>query len=835
MRFSGSLITASRRTGSCGPALALAFGISMLLCAPSSFALDASRFTLIQAHAKLLDGEAILEDFRQGKEDTQIIIRLRSTAAAARLAAESRRSARIPAALDRPDASPFYDLTSPDIKRRLRISVTETIGRFIGEVAGPGLTLVRSFNYQFGFAGRVSLDMLERLANHPSVVHIEKDRELQPHLTQGIPLMTAMTPRSQFDGSGVSIAIVDTGIDTSHPHLGGGGQPIFNAKVIGGYDTGDSDPDPRPNSATGNAHGTACAGIAAGGPGSTGDYIGGVAPGAKLYALKISAGDAGSASYSAMVAAWEWAITHQHDDPAHPILIVSTSFGGGFYSNSCDGAGPAMTDAAASAIAAGITLFVSSGNDGYCNGMGWPACISHVNSVGALYDANLGTQGWCVAASSCANKQVHSGCSSGYAVFESSAANKVTAYSNSASFLTLFGPSNNAYTTDIVGPGGYTTGNFTTNFGGTSAATPYVAGAAAVLQSAAKAKLGRFLTPAEVRQFLTAQGDLITDGKVTSVTKPKVNLERSFQAVDALLTYSLNVERTGEGTGTLLSSPSGIHCGSSCSASFGQGVTVSLTATADAGSAFTGWTGAGCSGTATCQITMNADTSVSARFERRYSLGGRVGYWAMNRPVENVRLELSGAQTGEAVSAADGSYEVGGLTAGDYVLQPVTGPLDTAMFGQREGLGQESAREPGAATSVGLADAITAYDASLVLQHLVGLLSLSEGARVAADVNRSGQISALDASLILEFTSGLISLPFPGAAAIWWFDPAQRAYPSLDSDQTQQDFTAILLGDPSGNWSGTMDPNPDGGGIQTEAQTGLAPSPAARRPDPDSF
>ena len=48
-----------------------------------------------------------------------------------------------------------------------------------------------------------------------------------------------------------------------------------------------------------------------------------------------------------------------------------------------------MTTAAANAVAAGITIFASSGNDGYCDSMGWPACISYVNSVGAVYDANI--------------------------------------------------------------------------------------------------------------------------------------------------------------------------------------------------------------------------------------------------------------------------------------------------------------------------------------------------------------------------------------------------------------------------------------------------------------
>ena len=107
---------------------------------------------------------------------------------------------------------------------------------------------------------------------------------------------------------------------------------------------------------------------------------------------------------------------------------------------------------------------------------------------------------------------------------------KVTSYSNSASFLTLFAPSNQAYTTDIVGSGGYSSGDYYTSFGGTSAACPYAAGSAAVLQQAAKAKTGAYLTPAQVKTYLVNNGDNVTDGKV-AVTKPRINLGR---AVDAL-------------------------------------------------------------------------------------------------------------------------------------------------------------------------------------------------------------------------------------------------------------------------------------------------------------
>jgi len=465
----------------------------------------AARLERLALDPKLVAPQAVLAPLARGQSETRVIVTLEPSASAQDLAAQSAGSPNRPTAFGWANGPDFYDLQDQGIRTRLRDTVTQSLGQFLANHPRDGLNVTQRFSYQFGFAARVSPAALERLVAHPAVLRVEEDRLLEPHLRQGIPLMRADTPSATYDGSGLSIAITDTGIDTSHPRLGGSSGTIFNNKVIGGYDVGDNDADPRPGS-TGNPHGTACAGIAAGDVPNTpvGDYIGGVAPGAKLYAIKISYGTGGSAYTSAMIAGWEWAIAHQNDDKNNPILIISTSFGGGLYAASCDTAVPSMTTAAANAVAAGISIFASSGNDGNCASIAWPACISYVNSVGAVYDANFGTYLPCVASTSCATKISTTGCSTRYYVNDSTAADKVTAYSNSASFLTLFAPSNQAYTTDITGSGGYASADYYSGFGGTSAAAPYAAGAAAVLQSAAKAKSGNFITPAQVKTYLTS-------------------------------------------------------------------------------------------------------------------------------------------------------------------------------------------------------------------------------------------------------------------------------------------------------------------------------------------
>jgi hypothetical protein len=75
----------------------------------------------------------------------------------------------------------------------------------------------------------------------------------------------------------------------------------------------------------------------------------------------------------------------------------------------------------------------------------------------------------------------------------------------------------------------------------------------------------------------------------------------------------LTVTKSNSGSGTVTSSPAGINCGATCTAQIAGGATVTLTATPSAGSVFGGWTGA-CGGAGPCTLTMNAPSSVDARF-----------------------------------------------------------------------------------------------------------------------------------------------------------------------------------------------------------------------------
>jgi len=78
----------------------------------------------------------------------------------------------------------------------------------------------RHFSYIFAFSAAVTQKGLQDLIHHPQVSSIEPDRILQAHLVQGIPLINAATVRNTDNGSGLAIAICDTGIDYNHSMSG---------------------------------------------------------------------------------------------------------------------------------------------------------------------------------------------------------------------------------------------------------------------------------------------------------------------------------------------------------------------------------------------------------------------------------------------------------------------------------------------------------------------------------------------------------------------------------------------------------------------------------------
>jgi subtilisin family serine protease len=184
-------------------------------------------------------------------------------------------------------------------------------------------------------------------------------------------------------GRGTVIAIIDTGVDYTHPDLGGGLGSGF--KVIGGYDFVNKDADPMDDM----GHGTHVAGVAAG----KGDYnhngayepqlgeVWGVAPDASILAYKVL-NESGSGSTGSIIAALDRALDPNGDgDFADRADVANLSLGTVF-----GGPDDAVSRAADRAVDAGMVVVASAGNSGPAyRTISSPAAARKVIAVGAVY------------------------------------------------------------------------------------------------------------------------------------------------------------------------------------------------------------------------------------------------------------------------------------------------------------------------------------------------------------------------------------------------------------------------------------------------------------------
>jgi thermitase len=233
----------------------------------------------------------------------------------------------------------------------------------------------------------VDLDMKEAIGilnQNKSVEYVEPNGICSMHLTpddtyydsQWAPQLTNAEEvwEKSVTGSGVTIAITDTGVDGTHEDL--------TNRVIAGRDTYNNEPiAPNVDSAI-HPHGTHCAGIAAA-AGDNGKGIAGVAWESDIMPIRMSMDDNPDyASWADMAEAFMWAANNGAD-------IISCSFGGKFYSQ-------AMKDAVDFAVGSGCTMFASMGNSSV-NEVQYPAGYQSVIAVGATnaHDeiANFSTTG----------------------------------------------------------------------------------------------------------------------------------------------------------------------------------------------------------------------------------------------------------------------------------------------------------------------------------------------------------------------------------------------------------------------------------------------------------
>ncbi|MFT4628003.1 MAG: subtilisin family serine protease, partial [Myxococcota bacterium] len=307
------------------------------------------------------------------------------------------------------------------------------VGSLQDAVAACGAVLTQ--RYAALPLARVTLDRVtaESLLACPVVAGLETPPEMVLSLADSVPLVGADVAHTTygFDGTGFSVAVIDTGVDYLHPELGGC-VPGIGCKVIAGLDFVDDDGDPMDC----NGHGTHVAATAAG--------TRGVAPGADIVAFRVQGGCSGSLDAFAIADSLDWIATNGR---TVNVAAVNMSFGNGAdEATPCDAFSSAYDAALDTVSGWGHLLVAASGNDSHPSGVSYPACKSNVVAV-----------------------------------------------ANSRKDDTIAASSNGGALVDVAAPGTDITAAGVT-MSGTSMAAPHVAGAAAVLSGAGATDLRAALT-----------------------------------------------------------------------------------------------------------------------------------------------------------------------------------------------------------------------------------------------------------------------------------------------------------------------------------------------------
>lgn len=224
---------------------------------------------------------------------------------------------------------------------------------------------VEKFELTNGVVVRGNLNAIEALSKDLGIRHIEVDQEVmalakpeKPPVTQpgqtvewGINTVKATEVWNSYDGSGVKVAIIDTGIDTSHPDLAVQGGVNYVKRAKGYQDD--------------NGHGTHVAGIV----GALNNDLGvvGVAPNVDLFAVKVL-DSRGSGYLSDVIRGIDWSVMNGMD-------VINMSLG-------ANSGSIALEDALIKAENAGIISVAAAGND--ASAIDFPGAYSSTIAVGAI-------------------------------------------------------------------------------------------------------------------------------------------------------------------------------------------------------------------------------------------------------------------------------------------------------------------------------------------------------------------------------------------------------------------------------------------------------------------
>jgi subtilisin family serine protease len=380
--------------------------------------------------------------------------------------------------LSKTDDSVYISKTSSDLRAKLdSIAATQKAEVIINAKPGkanevlskaPASAVIDYFGDVIGMT--LTKDQVKQLARESSVLSMGNVVKLRPMLNEAVDITNAEdvwvldvgNGQVGIDGDGVGICIIDSGVDFTHPDLAAKNivGNNLNCHTVGAP----NNPcwvDPADTDLLG--HGTHVAGIAAAAGG-----INGIAKGANIISMDVFGNSSTTGAWDVQRAI-SWCIDHKDD---YNIKVISVSLGSDvLYSGVCNGApeNGGYVNWINNANNAGLPVVAASGNSGSSTQIVAPACIDKAIAVGATMDSD-----------------------------------SIWPSSNYNSNVKLFAPGSPIVSTCVGG--GYC-GN-----SGTSASTPMVSGAIAIIQGFLESRNSMSeMTPLELENLLFEFGDPVTN------------------------------------------------------------------------------------------------------------------------------------------------------------------------------------------------------------------------------------------------------------------------------------------------------------------------------------
>lgn len=155
------------------------------------------------------------------------------------------------------------------------------------------------------------------------------------------------------------------------------------------------------------------------------------------------------------------------------------------------------------------------------------------------------------------------------------------------------------------------------------------------------------------------------------------------------------------------------------------------------------------------------------------------------RFVPNVAVNGAGSPPVSVFTDSVGTYSLTGFGPGSYTVTP--------------------------SKSGGLNGAVSSFDAARISQFVSASVTLNPTQQIVAEVSGNGSISSFDAALIASFTVGNAG----ASTGNWRFIPVSRTYPSVTSDINGEDYSALLMGEVTGNWTNSGGRMSSGSGPET--------------------